>query len=275
MSSVMEKAVEAELGYTVDTGEKQVNESYGPGNIYQRTNGTYEHKRVPIRDARQAKGLSLEENGFTFVRRPSAVRDFFDKAQVTSVYYPELERLVCEVSGAKRAVVFDHTVRSGNEEEREQKLVREPVLYVHNDYTEASGPRRVRELLPTLAPDIDADKALAGRFAIIQVWRPIREVLSNPLAIADSKSLDPADLLPVERRYPDRVGETYRLKYNPAHRWYYFPRMQPEEAIVFKVYESVKDGRARFTPHSAFKDPDSPADAPHRQSIEARLFAFF
>ena len=140
-------------------------------------------------------------------------------------------------------------------------------------YTEWSGPNRARELLPALAPDMDVEQALAGRFAIIQVWRPIREVLENPLAIADSRSLHEGDLVTVERRYPDRVGQTYRLKHNPAHRWYYFPRMQPEEAIVFTVYDSARDGRARFTPHTAFKDPSSPPGAPHRQSIEARLNA--
>ena len=269
-------AVVAELTYTVDTGETQINESYGPGNIYQRTTGSYEQKAMAIHDGRRAtKDFSLDHNGFVFVRRPSAVTDFFDKAQVASVYYPELVELVCEESGARRAVVFDHTVRSGDELERETKLVREPVLYVHNDYTEISGPNRARELLPSLAPDIDIESALAGRFAIIQVWRPIRTVLESPLAIADSRSLEPGDLITVERRYPDRVGQTYRLKHNAAHRWYYFPRMEPEEVIVFKVFDSERDGRTRFTPHTAFKDPASAANAPHRQSIEARLFAFF
>jgi hypothetical protein len=276
MSAVASRAVEAELTYTIDTGHKQVNESYGPGNIYQRTNGAYETHRVRIEDGRALAGeLSLEQNGFVLVQRPTAVRDFFDKAHMRSVYYPELVALVKEISGASRAVVFDHTVRSGNESEREEKLVREPVLYVHNDYTEVSGPRRIRELLPTLAPEWDVESLLAKRFAIIQVWRPIRTVLENPLAIADARSLDSGDLITVERRYPDRVGETYRLKFNPAHRWVYFPRMQPDEAIVFKVYDSARDGRARFTPHTAFRDPTTPPDAPHRQSVEARLFAFF
>lgn len=276
MSEALAEAVTAELTYTLDNGQPQVNESYGPGNIYQRTNGTYEQKATRIENGRPlASGFRLEDNGFTFVRRASMVRDFFDKAHVAAVYYPELIALVRELSGAKRAVVFDHTVRSGDEGEREQRLVREPVLYVHNDYTEWSGPNRARELLPALAPDMDVEQALDGRFAIIQVWRPIREVLENPLAIADSRSLHEGDLVTVERRYPDRVGQTYRLKHNPAHRWYYFPRMQPEEAIVFTVYDSARDGRARFTPHTAFKDPSSPPGAPHRQSIEARLFAFF
>ena len=133
------------------------------------------------------------------------------------------------------------------------RSIREVVRRVHNDYTEWSAPQRVRDILPN-----EADDLLSRRFAIVQVWRPIREVLENPLAIADSRSLHEGDLVTVERRYPDRVGQTYRLKHNPAHRWFYFPRMQPEEAIVFTVYDSARDGRARFTPHTAFKDPTAP-----------------
>ena len=77
------------------------------------------------------------------------------------------------------------------------------------------------------------------------------------------------------RRYPHRVGQTYRLKYSPQHRWFYFPRMRRDEALVFKVYDSEKDGRARFTPHTSFEDPATPSGAPPRQSIEARALAFF
>jgi hypothetical protein len=168
-------------------------------------------------------------------------------------------------------VVFDHTLRSGDEAEREARLVREPVLSAHNDYTEWSGPQRVRDLLGA-----EAERLLERRFAIIQVWRPIASAISsNPLALADARSVAPEDLLVAERRYPHRVGQTYRLKYNPAHRWFYFPQLRREEAIVFKVFDSQKDGRARFTPHTSFVDPATPPGAPPRQSIEARALAFF
>ena len=51
--------------------------------------------------------------------------------------------------------------------------------------------------------------------------------------------------------------------------------MRRDEALVFKVYDSEINGRARFTPHTSFDDPNTPADAPARQSIEVRAFAFF
>ena len=136
--------------------------------------------------------------------------------------------------------------------------MREPVLSAHNDYTDWSGPQRVREIMGD-----EAEELLERRFAIIQVWRAINQpIQSNPLAIADARSVSPDDLMVAERRYPHRVGQTYRLKYNPGHRWFYFPQMRRDEALVFKVYDSAKDGRARFTPHTSFDDPTTPPGAP-------------
>jgi hypothetical protein len=262
--------MEAHISYTADTGEPLVNETFGPNNIRRRTSGAGELHAVQIADGR-AVSLSLEANGFELVAHRTAMQNFFDPGELKNVYYAEVERLVRERSGARRVVVFDHTLRSGSEQEREERLIREPVLSAHNDYTEWSGPQRVREIMGD-----EAQTLLARRFAIIQVWRAINQpIRSNPLAVADARSVAPEDLLVAERRYPHRVGQTYRLKYNPHHRWFYFPDMRRDEAIVFKVYDSEKDGRARFTPHTSFEDPATPAGAPPRQSIEARTLAFF
>ena len=260
------------IPYTVETGEPLVNETFGPNNIRRRKTGRHELKPMQIQNGRPlADRLSLDENGFVFVEHKTKVRDFFDAEQLQSVYYPEVEQLIKSASGAARVAIFDHTLRSGDEAEREQKLIREPVLSAHNDYTEWSGPNRLREFLPE-----EAEKLLGRRFAILQVWRAINQpIQSNPLAVADAKSIAMGDLLIAERRYPHRVGQTYRLKFSPNHRWFYFPEMRREEALVFKVYDSAKDGRARFTPHTSFDDPSTPPGAPPRQSIEVRTLAFF
>ena len=262
--------MQAEIRYTADTGETLVNETFGPNNIHRRTSGSDDARLVEIRDGR-AENLSLEANGFVLAPHATRVHNFLDQAELRQTYYAEVEALIRQVSGAARVVVFDHTLRSGDEGEREARLLREPVLSAHNDYTEWSGPNRVREVLPD-----EADALLKRRFAIIQAWRAINQpIRSNPLAVADARSVAPQDLLIAERRYPHRVGQTYRLKYNPAHRWFYFPQMRRDEALVFKVYDSEKDGRARFTPHTSFEDPTTPAGAPPRQSIEVRTLAFF
>ena len=268
----MLESVTVDIPYTADTGEKLVNETFGPNNIRRSRTGTDDKKHMKVSNGRLiADQLSLDEQGFVFVLHHTQVADFFDSEQLQSVYYPEVEQLIRRESGASRIVIFDHTLRSGDEPEREAKLIREPVLSAHNDYTEWSGPNRLREFFAE-----QADELLKTRFAIIQVWRAINQpIQSNPLALADAKSVAMDDLLVAERRYPHRIGQTYRLKYSPNHRWYYFPEMRRDEALVFKVYDSLTDGRARFTPHTSFIDPASAADAPPRQSIEVRAFAFF
>jgi hypothetical protein len=264
--------IAAQIPYTVDTGEKLVNETFGPNNIRRRKTGTEDVRLMSVADGREVLSeLSLDRNGFVLVEHKTAVKNFFDETELKNVYYPEVERLIRETSGAKRVVLFDHTLRSGDENEREERLIREPVLSAHNDYTEWSGPQRVRELMGD-----EAENLLQRRFAIVQVWRAIANPIeSNPLAIADARSVAPEDLLIAERRYPHRVGQTYRLKHNPNHRWFYFPRMRRDEALVFKVYDSEKGARARFTPHTSFEDPTTVPGAPPRQSIEARALAFF
>src|ERR671923_1227069 len=140
--------MQADITYTRDTGEKLVNETYGPNNIRRRMSGTEERHLVEIANGREARDLALDANGFVLVEHRTAVRDFFDLDELKRVYYPEVVALIQRVAGASRVVVFDHTLRSGNEDEREAKLIREPVLSAHNDYTEWSGPHRVREILP-------------------------------------------------------------------------------------------------------------------------------
>jgi hypothetical protein len=266
------ESIEATVNYLVDTGGEVFTFTGGPGSTEVRTGGTPDPRRVVIHNGRlEADRFALERDGFRFVRHDTKIVDFFDEDQVRRVYYPEMEALVKQESGASRVVVFDHTLRTADDEQREELKIREPVRRAHNDYTEWSGPQRVRDLLPQ-----EAETLLARRFAIVQVWRPIRHpVESFPLAICDARSLKPENLVISERRYPNRIGQTYAVTYDPAHRWYWFPRMRRDEAIVFKVYESLKDGRARWTAHTAFDDPTAPANARPRESIEIRTLAFF
>lgn len=264
------QAVEATLNYIVDTGEKIFTYTGGPGSTDVRSGGTLDPHRVTIRNGRDHEFV-LERDGFRFVQHATGVRDFFDEEEVRRIYYPEMETLVKAESGASRVVVFDHTLRAADDALREARKIREVVPRVHNDYTEWSGPQRVRDILPA-----EAERLLQHRFAIVQVWRPIRHPVETfPLAICDARTVLPKDFVVSERRYPNRTGQTYAVTYNPGHRWYYFPRMRREEALVFKVYDSLNDGRARWTAHTAFDDPSSPPGARPRESIEIRTLAFF
>lgn len=265
--------IEGMLNYLVDLTEKP--ESYGgvsETEAAEKRKGKYQLHKMKIYDGRAiANQLSLEREGFIFVPHETMVKDFYDEDEVRQVYYKETEELVKKSSGAKRVLVFDHTLRSADQATREAKKVGGPVRNAHNDYTEWSGPQRVRDLLPD-----EAEELLKHRFAVVQVWRPINKpVEREPLAIADARTIGLAEIVPSARIYPDRRGEVFHCGYNPDHRWYYFPKMQRNEAMVFKCYDSEKDGRARWTAHCAFDDPTSPADAPPRESIEMRTLAFF
>ncbi len=264
--------IAASVNYMLRDAVQPFTYTGGPGSTEVRSGGNLDPHVMQIRNGRPfAGGFTLERDGFRFVPHPTKVVSFFDEDEVRRVYYPEMEALIKAESGATRVVVFDHTLRTADEGDREARKIREPVRRAHNDYTEWSGPQRVRDLLPD-----EAEKLLQRRFAIIQVWRPIRHpVATFPLAIADAQSLAPDDLVVSERRYPTRVGQTYAITYNPRHTWYWFPRMRRDEAIVFKVYDSLKDGRARWTAHTAIEDPTSPANARPRESIEIRTLAFF
>lgn len=143
-------------------------------------------------------------------------------------------------------------------------------MLVHCDYTAESGPVRVRQLLGT-----DADDLLSRRVAFINVWKPLNVVEERPLAMCDVQTCRDDDFFKLFLRYRDRVGENYVLQHSPRHKWWYFPQMTPQQAILLKTYDSATDGRARFVGHTAFVDPSSKQDAALRESVEIRTICFF
>jgi hypothetical protein len=264
-------AIEASLNYLAPTRERPRTYTYDPPAGVPRTTIVNDPHNVAIHDARPiASTASLDDEGFAVLQHRSRVRAFDDK-EIRTIYYPESERLVRESTGADRVYIFDHTVRRripGAEDRRGGP--RQPVARVHVDHTEKSGPQRVRDLFPDEAEDL-----LRGRVQIINLWRPIRgPVRDAPLAVCDAQSVKSSDLVASDLVYKDRVGETYSVLFDAAHRWFYVPQMLPDEALLLKCYDSKADGRARFAPHSAFTDPNAPADAAPRESIEIRTLVF-
>jgi hypothetical protein len=264
--------IEADLNYLVPNGRRPVNYAYPAPPGVPQNSGEFAAKRVRIVDGRrQAQRPTLDVSGFELVQHASQVADFSNESTIRSVYYSEVDALLRRLTGAVKVVIFDHTLRYGLQGHTEEG-VREPARRVHNDQTFVSGPRRVRDHLP---PE-EAEQRLRGRFAIINVWRPIgHPVESSPLAMCDARSIDVQDLVSSDLVYRDKVGETYAFAYNPRHRWSYFPRIRPDEAVLLKIYDSLDDGRARLTAHTAFEDPRTAPDARPRRSIEVRSLVFF
>ncbi len=213
--------------------------------------------------------LSLDRQGFTMMQAPSAVTDFYDAGQVTRDYYPEVEQLVRNVTGAQKIVVFDYNCRSSAKEDRQRVGAFPPARFVHADYTPRSAPQRVRDLLPAA----EANVRLDGRYAFINVWRPIKGPIENDtLSLCDAQSVATNDLVATDLIYSDRRGEFYNVTFNANHRWYYFRHLQPSEVLIFVNFDSREQ---KVVPHVAFEDATSAPNAPARESIEVRAIAFF
>jgi hypothetical protein len=237
-------------------------------------------RKVRIHNMRPiASDFSLDREGFALINHACKVSDFWDRDEVRRSYYPEIAQRTRDLTGARCVLVIDHLVR-GSRDDATPSF--KPVRRIHLDRSHSSiGPdfiwrtmrttrlQRVRELLGR-----DADELLQGRMQVVTFWRPIREpVRDSPLALCDAKTVDSSDIIVSDLAYDDRVAEGYSVIYSPAHRWYYAPEMSGSEAFLIACSDT-KPGCAQFIPHASFNDPMAPADAPPRQSIEARMILF-
>jgi len=224
---------------------------------------------VTLNDVRGRENhFTLDNNAFEALGGfSSQEKDFTDDEHIKQVYYPEVENLLKEnVPGVYKVVLFDHTIRRA-----QPNAHRAPVTRVHIDQTPWSAEERVKLHCPD-----EADKLLAGRYRIINVWRPLNgPVVSHPLAVADSSTVQDEDLVPVEHRYPNRRGETAAVAHRENQDWYYWSGMTNEERLLLKCFDSDEElGRKGRVPHTAFVDPRTPEGAPGRESIEVRALVF-
>jgi hypothetical protein len=264
--------VDAALNYLAPMRERVRNYAYEPPPGVPRSNTAPEAHIVPIYDARPvASEITLDREGFALLESGTGVGDFWDDEEIRHIYYPEAEATIAAATGASRVFIFDHTRRKRvpGADDRTASTPRKPATRAHVDHTAKSGPQRVRDLLGH-----EAEHLLKGSVQVINLWRPIRGPLRDaPLAVCDTTTVAFTDFVPSDLVYRDRTGEIYRVRYNPAHRWFYIPEMQPNETIPIKCYDSAPD-KARFTAHSAFEDPTASADVLPRESIELRTLVF-
>lgn len=279
----------------------------------------FDKRKMPVHNARYYDGSErhqLDPNGFELLshRIDELKVDFMNNDSVVRTYYPECENVIREASGADHVVAFDHNVRSvsGNRENHHiagGQQVQPPLHMVHGDYTLTSAPRRVRDLTKapsnndtyksklaageTLLKGPDVERALNdGRFALINVWRNISDepIAVHPLALCDAVLVNPEDLVVFEIHYSDRIGENYYAKHSDNHKWFYYPKMTRNEALLIKQWDSLGElsrsegaradsatstGTSTFSFHSAFNDPSTGLNHPDRWSIEVRCVALF
>jgi hypothetical protein len=263
--------VEASLNYLAPGEDKPVYQASSEGVGHHDVGVRFESRRVSVTDARSLSYTPiLDEQGFALASHPTAIGDFY-KLDI-ALYERELQALVGAASGGCEVVVFDHTLRSDSIRIRGKHNTREPAHFIHNDYTNSSAFKRYCDLINDGRLSIRA----AGRFAIINVWRTVSNMVhKSPVAVCDATTLSPGDLVAAERRAAGRVGELEFARWNPEHRWYYFSQMAFDEALLIKTFDSSETGVATRCIHSAFDNPLAPAEAPARESIESRLLVLF
>ncbi|KAI4135899.1 MAG: hypothetical protein LQ341_005823 [Variospora aurantia] len=220
-----------------------------------------------IQDLRgRESAFQTSVHGFAALQNVSsrATRQTFeDEAAIEEIYYPEVEALLLEQTGAQKVLLFDHTIRRAT-----PGADRAPVTRVHVDQTAKSASQRVRFHLPAA----EAEEMLKGRVRIINVWRPLNPpIAAYPLAMADSRSVPPEAMVGIEHRYPDRTGETAAVRWTEGQEWWYWSGMKADERLLLQCFDSG-DGGARV-PHSAFVDPRS-GEGVGRESIEVRALVF-
>lgn len=257
--------VSATMKYVV-RGEKSTfyagdrDRSYWPGEDHQ----------VTIHDLRPyAEELALERNGFVLLDQPSGIADYTDKPQLDA-YCRDTEAMVQRLTGADKVVSFGPIIRTNATGTHGHN---QPAFGAHVDY----GAKTVADYTHDLLPADEAEERLAKRHMLINVWRPITMVESAPFAVCDARTVKREDLFDSEiiggLGGVDRSLWGFNLAYTPDHKWYWVPHMQPSEVLAFKLFDSEEDA-VQFTAHSAFQDPNTPADAEPRQSIELRTIAY-
>lgn len=279
------RRVEATLNYIARSDEPLYNYYLvDPPEGRPASNEVREPHRVTItslRDRMQKPSVDVE--GFELVRFEWSVRDIYDADERAASFDPQVAEFVQGHTGASHVRVFFPFLRGPEAQRRNPGSITAPAGTIHVDYTHESGPRWFDALLGA-----DATRYRGRRFAIVNVWCPITGPLrDHPLAVCDVRSMRPDDLMPSKsisrvdaKGMHSSTGELeethiYSVAFDPAHRWYYAPDMLPGEALLLKNYDSRLEGVARFSPHTAFADPTTPADALPRASIEVRALAIW
>ena len=234
---------------------------------------------VMLRDARAAADApTLAREGFTLVDHRSAVADFGDQAQREAIYPAEIQALLQRVTGADRLIISSPPIVRYSERSplSGQAVNSHPARFIHVDIAPEDS---AAQALRMLGGD-EAEFKSYRRFALYNVWRVFSPPPQDlPLAMCDARSFAADELVRADAIFDGVPGrefqfESYLLRYSPAHRWFYYPDMTRDEALLFKTFDS-DPAQPVNVPHTAFDHPNVPADVGPRSSVEIRACAYF
>jgi len=245
----------------------------------QRDNLVLETRNIDVYDARGLKAPpSLETNGFTMVEHATAVGDFTAADDAQEIYRREIEQLILELTGAEKVIVLNTVLRWGERAGDKSDFVNShPARFVHVDYSRKSFEEFAQMQLNEAN---ETHSHLERRFVAYNIWRVLTPPPQDvPLAVCDARTTSPDDVTVGDAvidspNEPERRFESSLYHANPGHRWFWYSDMTPDEALVFKAFDSDLD-RVQGCPHSAFDSPDCPVNVPPRASAEIRAFAFY
>mgnify|MGYP001158604046 FL=1 len=222
---------------------------------------------------------SLSESGFILLNHKSAINNFYDDKEVTEIYYDEMANLVKKKTGAAQVFIVSHITRNEAEAAEGKRLGAHRL--VHNDFTP--------NFKQTIQPLLDENGSNPSRITVYNLWRRFDEDGTDaPFALCDSRTVSEKELIPTDlfnygkeeektETLADENGftvEIYQSMNSESHKWYFYPKMNRDEVVMFKTYDS---NEKPFMPtlHSAFDDPTSNENASPRESIEVRAICFF
>ncbi|PLB46423.1 GA4 desaturase family protein [Aspergillus steynii IBT 23096] len=264
------------------------------------TIGTYRRPMDPrpatIQDVRGREStFNLDVHGFQFLRHPSPHVSSFTESVVKKYMYPEAVDILKQATGATRAHVFSHITRNAPYEKVEELVASKesdtkptsmmvPGRLIHVDQSESGA-------LDILKDNMSAEEVARlsrSRWGIVNIWRPLKPVPRDPLAVADARSVRDEDLVEVYARLPGKGEKNYEATtqgagfgmlygmYGEGQKWYYLSGMRPDEVMLIKCFDSKDDGSvARRSPHTAFVDPRTQEVKEARESVELRCLVFF
>ena len=245
--------------------------------------GVYAPYPVVIRNARLAGPFTLDEHGFCLGQHDTAISDWQNQYGPDAAYAVEVAQVVMRLSGADLVVPMGGMMRSAAQT---SATVQPPAAEAHVDFTQACAGRIAERLYRSARPGGPG----YHRFIAFSLWRALSPPPQDmPVALCEGRSVgddegthntkvDVAEIPSGDALYAPIEGEENMaaatiFHHSPAHRWWYFPDMQPEEVILIKFYDSDHDTAWRC-PHTAFRDTTRP-DAQPRRSMEFRGMAYF
>lgn len=241
-----------------------------------------EELEVPVVDARTAEegGLAfwdLNTHGFMILKTPPHPPDFTDTKVVKQDYYPQLAERAKAATGATRCCVLYHGLRRENPEDATQGYAG----FCHGD----GGPDAVQTWRQALLKrGFREEEVMNCEIMHCNVWHPReRPAFRDPLCILDASSMrqgwqedeTPLDSVKYKSFTPQGFYALGPL-YSPSNRWVFVSDMAPEEAFLFKNYDT-RAGVAKCGFHNSFHDPfhDKDPSKPGRRSCEFSLLFTF